>query len=117
MSAYPTLAGGEVAHLPFTQQRDAWNITNRQAHGYQYSYNVLAAPLGRWEISYLLTDADLATLQAFWESMGGRYGEFSFTDPDTGDTASKCRFDQDEFSVQHLGPDENRVSVTIKEYA
>jgi hypothetical protein len=91
-------------------------VTNRQQHGYQYSYNVLSSPVGRWEIEYNLSDADLVTLRTFWASMKGRYGEFDFTDPDTAVTVTKCRFDQDELSVVHVGPNEHRVSLAIQEY-
>ena len=48
MPSFPTFAGGESVHLPYTQEQEFWNVTNRQPHGYQYSYNLLAAGLKRW---------------------------------------------------------------------
>lgn len=116
MPSFPTFAGGESVHLPFAQEQEVWNVSNRQPHGYQYSYNVLANGLKRWEISFNLSDADLSTLQTFWDARKGAYEEFDFTDPDTGATTNKCRFDQDTLEFQAIQPNENRVSVSIQEY-
>lgn len=42
----------------------------------------LTKPLGRFLLSYSnITDSEIATLQAFFESVKGRYGSFSFLDP------------------------------------
>lgn len=116
MPSFPTFAGGESVHLPFKQEQEFWNVVNRQPHGYQYAYNLLATGLKRWEISFSLSDADLVTLQSFWDARKGSYEEFDFTDPDTGATTNKCRFDQDSLVVQSIQPNENRVSVSIQEY-
>lgn len=116
MPAFPTFTTGESVHLPFKQEIEFWNVVNRQTHGYQYAYNLLATGLKRWEISFSLSDTDLATLQAFWDARKGSYEEFTFTDPDTATTTSKCRFDQESLSVQYIQPNENRVSVSIQEY-
>lgn len=116
MPAFPTFTTGESVHLPYKQETEYWNSTNRQAHGYQYSYNILSTGLKRWEITFVLSDTDIATLQTFWAARKGSYEEFTFTDPDTATTTSKCRFDQDALSVQYIQPNENRVTVTIQEY-
>jgi phage-related protein len=116
MPAFPTFTAGESVHIPFGQITEYWNVINRQPHGYQYSYNILASGLKRWTIQFSLSDTDLATLQAFWVARKGRYEEFTFTDPDTATTTAKCRFDQDSLEVRYAGPNENIVSVTIQEY-
>lgn len=116
MPAFPTFANGATVHLPYTQETEYWNTINRQPHGYQYSYNILASGMKRWEIQFTLSDADLSTLETFWAARKGCYEEFTFTDPDTGATTSKCRFDQESLSIQYIQPNENRVSVTIQEY-
>ncbi len=116
MAAFPTFAAGETVHVPFKQELEFLNVTNRMPHGWQYSYNLLPDGLKRWEIEFLLSDEDLETLSNFWEARFGSYEEFSFTDPDTGVTTSKCRFDQDALEVRHLGPNEHQVAVSIREY-
>ena len=116
MPAFPTFSAGESVHLPFSQGDEFWNVVNRQQHGYQYAYNVLASGLKRWEIEFSFSDSDLATMQAFWDTVKGSYAEFTFTDPDTAATTSKCRFDQEALDVRYVGPNENIVAVVIQEY-
>lgn len=117
MPAFPTFTAGESVHLPFSQGRGFQNVTNRQPHGWQYAYNLLATPLGRWQIQFSLSDADLVTLQNFWDARKGAYEEFTFTDPDTGITHSRCRFDGEALAVEDVGPNEHLVTVNIVEYA
>ena len=55
------------------------------------------APLRRWVIRLdLLDEAELATLEQFFEDQGGRAGTFSFTDPLDGTVYASCSFDSDE---------------------
>jgi phage-related protein len=117
MAAFPTFALGETAHLPFSQITEYMNATNRMPHGWQYAYNLRSNPLHRWSIAFSLTDADLITLQNFWDARKGAYEEFSFTDPESGLTYTKCRFSGDSLSVRSMGPNEHLVTVEIHEYA
>jgi len=116
MPSFPTFAAGESVHVPFTQTLEFFNVSNRRPHGWQYSYNVLADGLKRWTIQFSLSDADLPTLQTFWDDMKGSYGEFEFPDPDTGVTTTKCRFAQEALVIEQVGPNENLVTVQIQEY-
>lgn len=116
MPAFPTFTAGESVHVPFTQKTEFWNVVNRQPHGYQYSYNLLPDGLKRWEIEFSFSDADLATMRTFWDARKGCYEEFTFTDPDTGVTTNKCRFDMESLDVRTVGPNEHLVSVVIQEY-
>lgn len=116
MPAFPTFTAGESVHLPFRQEEEFVNVRNLMPHGWQYSYNLIANGLKRWGIDFSLSDVDLATLDAFWLLMFGAYGEFTFTDPDTGVTTNKCRFDQDSLEKKYVGPNETLVTVAIQEY-
>lgn len=116
MPSFPTFAAGESVHVPFTQTVEFFNVSNRRPHGWQYSYNVLAAGIKQWVIQFSLSDSDLTTLQTFWDARKGAYEEFDFTDPDTGVTTSKCRFAQDALIIEQAGPNENLVTVQIQEY-
>jgi len=115
MADFPTFSGCAV-HIPWTAAREFANIHNNMGHGYRYSYNVVATPVRSWQIQFLLSDDDWATLLAFWESMAGAYGEFNFTDPDTTVTHTRCRFDGDSLDVVHRGPNDHLVTVKIQEY-
>lgn len=118
MSAFPTLTGGVTVCLPWTTKREYHNIHNDMPHGWRYSYNERGTPLHQITVEYSnLGDADKETIEDFWAEMEGSYGEFSFTHPDTGTVHSKCRFDQEELEIQHVGPNQHSVRVVIQEYA
>jgi hypothetical protein len=117
MAAYPTFAAGEVAHLPFQQGIDFANVTTDMPHGWRYAYNLIATGLKTWAISYSFSDADRATFEAFWVAQKGKLSVFDFTDPQTGVTHTKCRFDMDAAEFQTVGPNEHIINVKIKEYA
>ncbi len=117
MSAYPTFAAGEVAHLPFQQGQEFANVVQDMPHGWRYAYNLIATSLKRWVIQYSFSDADRTTFQTFWDAQKGNYSVFDFTDPHTGVTHTKCRFDMDSASFQTVGPNEHLITVTIQEYA
>lgn len=118
MATFPTLANGETVHLPWSLVVDFKNTSSDMAHGWRFSYNLRSTALHRWELTFDgLSDADLDTLRTFWLARGGAYEEFSFTDPQTSDTYSKCRFVGDEFAHTAVGPNENRLRLMIQEYA
>ncbi len=116
MPAFPTFTAGESVHLPYEVTHEFWNAGNRMPHGWQYSYNMIATAVKRWRITYSLSDTDLATLQTFWGTVKGAYDEFTFTDPDTAVTTTKCRFDMQALEVNHVQKNENLVAVDIQEY-
>ena len=59
----------------------------------------------------VITQAEVAVLESFFESMGGRLGEFTWTD-DNGNAHNLTRFDMDSIDVTHVGP--GQYSVVIK---
>lgn len=90
MNYYPQLLNGMIAQKPYTPGKEYKTVSNDLPSGYRYSYAWRGAgltgqpsgPLGRWEIPYsTLTDAEAATLESFFVSMQGRYGQFTFLDP------------------------------------
>lgn len=102
--------------LPALCRREFKNLSVENGVGYPFSYNERATPLMYWEIQEVpLSDADLVTLRAFWDSVGGAYDDFTFTDPDTSTAYSKCRFVGNDLTVRHLGYNENVVSFAFKE--
>jgi hypothetical protein len=83
MPYYPQLiAGGVTVQRPYQCAQAALTTYEDQPTGRRFARSWRTNPLGRWTLNYQhLTDAELATLQAFFASMGGRYGEFTFLDP------------------------------------
>lgn len=84
-------------------------------HGYRYSYSVSATGKHKWMCSGVVSDADLATLEAFFVARKGRYETFDFVDPKTGTTYTGCRFDSDELRIEHQGPNENSIEFVVVE--
>jgi hypothetical protein len=85
------------------------------ASGPRFSYSYRVNPKHRWTLTYSsLTDADLGTIETFFNSMHGRYGSFEFTDTE-GTTYSSCRFDQDSLDVNYIGPNQSSVQLIVVE--
>ncbi len=112
MSTFPQIVTGITTQLPFAQT-DSYSVQRiRQEAGQVYAYYYDSAPLKSWELTFgSITPSELATLRTFWEGRKGGWDTFSFTDPDTSTTYT-CRFDGEEFSVVHLGP--NQVSLKLR---
>jgi len=116
MATFPTLAGGERTHRPWSYKREFLTTRNDMPTGKRYAYYHRATPLMRWTIGgESISDADVATLRNFFEARGGSYETFEFVDPETGTTHTKCRFDQGGFEERHIGPNENSVRLVIVE--
>jgi hypothetical protein len=116
MPAFPTFAAGNSVWRPFTVRRTYKNAAADNAVGHRYAYNERAMPLMEWACEgAVVSDEDLAELNAFWASVHGAFEDFSFVDPDTGVTHAKCRFVGNELVVQHRGPNEHAVSFTVRQ--
>lgn len=113
MSAFPTLASGAKVQKPYRVDSSFLHVTNDMKCGVRFSYSRRVNPLRKFTLTYpSITDADLATLEAFFVSMRGRYGVFDYTDLD-GTTYSNCRFDQDSLEVNYSGPNQSSVVLAI----
>lgn len=116
MAAYPTLSSGVAVCIPWTMRREYANISVDMDCGWRYSYNERGTPLDTIIIQYSgLSDADRQTLEDFWDARGGPLEDFTFTNPDTGVTYPKCRFEGNQLEFNYDGPNENSVRVTIKQ--
>lgn len=118
MAAYPFLAFGGEAHLPYVRRHEFLTARVDMPTGWRHSYFWRSTELLRWDLQYTnLSDADLALLVNFYASMFGRYGEFDFTDPENAVLYTKVRFDMDELPVQHLGPNQHNLTVRLAQYS
>jgi hypothetical protein len=62
-----------------------------------------------------VADADLATLETFYRNQWGRWGQFTYNDPDDSTSHPKCRFDNDVLVIQHNAPNQSSLTLTILE--
>ena len=123
-AAFPTLANGLRAMLPYQQVRRFAVLLNDNVTGMRFSYSWFAASLSGfptrslrgWELAYpILTDADLATIEGHYRNQWGRWNAFSFTDPDDATVYTKCRYDLDALEIVNNGPNLNAITLRILE--
>jgi hypothetical protein len=116
MASFPSLKTGVVAQYPADRQKNFSTQVLRFLDGSEQRFPAFGTTLRRWVIRLdLLDEGELANLEAFFESQGGRAGVFSFTDPFDATVYANCSFDADEFQATYGGPQEGQASVTIRE--
>lgn len=122
---FPTLASGVITQLPYGRSRVGFVTGNDQDSGQRYAYTWYAGgltgfptrDLDAWEVGGpSLSDADADTLEAYFAQMNGRYGTFTFVDPDSASSFAKSRFGQDGFERVYVGPNQNSVSLRVEEF-
>src|SRR5215469_12574722 len=105
MASFPLLKTGVVAQYPTDRQRNFSTQVVRFLDGSEQRFPAYGAPLRVWTIHYeLLDESELAAIEQFFESEGGRAGTFSFTDPFDGTVHASCSFGNDELALQFAGP-------------
>jgi phage-related protein len=116
MAAFPPLKTGAVAQYGSDRQRSFSTQVFRFLDGSEQRFPAYGAPLLEWVIRLdLLDEAELNTLEQFFESEGGRVGTFSFTDPWDGTVYPSCSFTADQVALAFTGPQQGKTSVTIRE--
>ena len=89
MTTFPELKTGAVAQYPLSRVSNVATQAVRFLDGSQQTYQLNGVGLRRWVLTLdLLDEAEVASVLAFAEEAGT--DAFSFTDPETGETAAKC---------------------------
>lgn len=121
---FPNLAAGVAAMYPFVQVNRYMTMLNEQPTGMRYAEAFFgggftgfpSGVLKEWHLSFpVITDADLATHEAFFMSVGGMLNTFQFTDPLDGTVHTKVRYGNDNFSVRYIAPNQNQLSLVLVE--
>jgi hypothetical protein len=114
MAIFPALPNGCITEYPYPET-DVYPVAQSYVpSGYTTTYQLSATKKLGFIVTYAtLSSAQLATLEAFWKSVGGPLGYFTFTD-DSGTSYTTARFDQQEFAVQYAGPGELGVTLRIR---
>lgn len=122
---FPALASGAITQLPYTRHRRGFVSRNDMPSGPRYAYTWYAGgltgfptrDLNAWEVGgQTLTDTDADTLEAYFALQNGRYGTFTFVDPDSAASFAKCRFGQDGFERQYVGINQNSLTLLVEEF-
>lgn len=113
MSTFPSTVGHQ---LPFAAKLRATTGKVQMPAGHEYAYYHDANALHSWDLEWpVLTAAEVATLRTFFDSMGGGWDAFTFTDPDTSTAYTKCRFDGD-FELTYNADDTYSLKLSIAEF-
>lgn len=122
---YPSLASGAAVMLPYTQIRRFFTLRNDQATGPRYAFanwggGLTSMPTGAlmaWTLEYnALLDADVATIEAWFHWAWGRWGGFTFVDPEDVTSHTKTRFDIDALEINYRDVGQTSVTVKLAEY-
>ena len=122
-TALPVLASGNPFQLPYTAMRRFAVMRNDNPTGMRYAWNWFdgsgtfpAGALHGWTLDYSgVSDADLATLESFFRSQWGRWGQFLFTEPESSTTYANVRFDTDSMAIRHLELNNNAFTLPLLE--
>lgn len=116
---YPSINGGVIVQFPFASGPAYLTTRNDMYSGLRYAHYWRSSPLFKWTLRYPnITDAECSTLFDFYASMMGQFQQFSFTDPETNVTHSKCRFGMASLQRTYREPGGNSVDgIVIEETA
>ncbi|HEV2198539.1 MAG TPA: DUF2460 domain-containing protein [Bryobacteraceae bacterium] len=116
MANFPALKTGAIAQYPADRARLFSTGSHRFLDGAEQRFPRYGAPLRRWTIRLdLLDEAELAVLEQFFVSQGGRAGTFAFTDPWDGTVCPSCSFDSDAGLFEYRETGRAAAIVTIRE--
>jgi hypothetical protein len=100
---FPTFNNGVVTQLPYAETAPIYYVTQSYMPcGFTYPmvWNQ-TQPQMRFDVRFdCMQQTEQQALEAFWESVEGQLGYFSFTD-DNGVIHSQCRFDQPSLEWQY----------------
>ena len=121
-SEFPSLTSGAITQRPWTKRRDyetsfsdtETRIRHATALRGGGLTNFPTDPLRTWDIQCpVISPSDADKHVKFFISNHGRYGSFSFTDPDTLVAYTGCRYASDELTVRYDGYNRCSLSVSI----
>ncbi len=112
-ATYPFInAFNVISQLPYQEADDFVVHVADLECGFSFTESQNSVALKRWTLAYSsITPTEYAVLEAFYESMGGTLGLFSFTD-NQGRVWSNTRFDMDAITPKY--PQPGQVSVIVK---
>ena len=105
-----------VAQYPTDRRRNFSTQVVRFLDGSEQRFSGYGSALMSWTIHYeLLDESEVAAIEAFFDSEGGRAGTFSFTDPFDGTVYPSCSFANDQLGMEFAGPQDGNMQLVIRE--
>jgi hypothetical protein len=116
VASFPLLKTGVVAQYGSDRSHDFSTQVFRFVDGSEQRFPAFGASLRHWVIRLsLLDESELTGIEAFFESVGGRAGTFSFTDPWDGTVYPSCRFEADDVALTFSDVARGSTNLTIAE--
>ncbi len=116
MANFPTLKTGAVAQYPTDRAKNASTSVYRFVDGSEQRFRTGTATLHRWVIHLdLLDEAELTAIEALFQNVSGRYGNFSFTDPWDNTVYANCSFDSDTLALAFADIGRGQAEIVVKE--
>lgn len=116
MADFPTLKTGAVAQYPAERAQQHSTNVYEFVDGSEQRFSGFAAPLRRWLIRLnQLTEAEMRTLEEFFESQVGASGSFSFTDPWDAAVYPDCSLESDVLRLDFNAINDGETSLVVRE--
>jgi hypothetical protein len=116
VASFPALKSGAVAQYPSDRSSRFSTHVCRFLGGAEQRFPLFGASLKRWRVQLeLLDEAELARVEAFFLSEGGRAASFSFVDPWDGMEYPDCSFADDVLGAEYRGIADGAGSFVIQE--
>jgi hypothetical protein len=116
MATFPSLSSGAIAQYPLIFGVSQGTSVIRFIDGSDQRFLVQGRQLRSWQIRVeLLTDAEMAQLETFFDSQQGAYSTFTFPDPISGADVPNCRLGSAELTTVYGAPGAGSASLWVVE--
>jgi hypothetical protein len=116
MDSFPLLSSGAVSQYPTQALRGQGIGIIRFLDGSDQRFLHTPRNLRRWCIELsLLSDAEIASLELFFNTHKGVFSPFVFTDPASNSQIPNCRFATSEMNTEYVSVNANSTSIWIME--
>ncbi len=113
---FPRLRTNALAQYPAIRTLRFRNQVVQFVDGTAQRYRDSSGPLREWDIHVeQLDESELAAIGQFFAENQGAFGDFSFTDPWSGQTYPNCSFASDALGLTSLAEMQGRTSFTVKQ--
>lgn len=113
---FPALKTGAVVQYPVVSMDGFKNVAVRFVDGSDQRFRLQRRGRKRWTVRLeALDDLEMAGLEAFVKLQAGCSGEFSFTDPDTGEVYANCSLESDITTLEWTEINRGQTTIVIRE--
>jgi hypothetical protein len=113
---FPILSSGAIAQYGLPLGRSSPSQIIRFLDGTDQRFLTRGPMLRRWLIDlHLLNESEIASIEAFFNAMGGQYSTFNFPDPIGGTSVPNCRIGAPDLVSEYQDVDIAATSLWVVE--